>query len=114
MSKYPFYSQLEHAVSIIEGRRSNGRVMPMSGGDFPIVLANGVIDFDVRYALEADNAVICAQTRSYRSRNAVAMENWRGMKCCRRMNTTCGFRRSSKRWMQFNRSKWNKAREVYR
>jgi Protein of unknown function (DUF3237) len=51
----------------IEGPRLNGRVVPMSGGDFPLVRPNGVIDFDARYLLEAeDGAIIYMQNRGYR------------------------------------------------
>jgi hypothetical protein len=39
----------------------------MSGGDFPLVRPNGVIDFDARYLLQADDgAVIYMQNRGYR------------------------------------------------
>jgi len=51
----------------VEGPRLNGRVIPMSGGDFPLQRPNGVIDFDARYLLEADDgAVIYLQNRGYR------------------------------------------------
>lgn len=51
----------------VEGPRLNGRVIPMSGGDFPLVRPNGVIDFDARYLLEADDgAIIYLQNRGYR------------------------------------------------
>ena len=51
----------------IEGPRLNGKVIPMSGGDFPLVRPNGVIDFDARYLLEADDgAIIYLQSRGYR------------------------------------------------
>lgn len=51
----------------IEGPRLNGRVIPMSGGDFPLVRPDGVIDFDARYLLEADDgAIIYLQNRGYR------------------------------------------------
>ena len=52
---------------IIEGPRLSGRVIPMSGGDFPLVRPDGVIDFDARYLLEADDgAIIYLQNRGYR------------------------------------------------
>lgn len=55
------------ASGTIEGPRLNGRVLPMSGGDFPLVRPNGVIDFDARYLLEADDgAIIYLQNRGYR------------------------------------------------
>lgn len=39
----------------------------MSGGDFPLQRENGVIDFDARYLLEADDgAVIYLENRGYR------------------------------------------------
>jgi hypothetical protein len=51
----------------VEGPRLNGIVIPMSGGDFPLVRPNGVIDFDARYLLQADDgAVIYLQSRGYR------------------------------------------------
>src|ERR1700733_8741523 len=58
----------------IEGPRLNGRVIPMSGGDFPLVRPNGVIDFDARYLLEADDgAIIYMQNRGYRWGSEEAM-----------------------------------------
>ena len=51
----------------VEGPLLNGRVVPMSGGDFPLMRPNGVIDFDARYLLEADDgAIIYMQNRGYR------------------------------------------------
>jgi hypothetical protein len=51
----------------IEGPMLRGRVIPMSGGDFTLVRADGVIDFDARYLLEAeDGTVIYLQNRGYR------------------------------------------------
>jgi Protein of unknown function (DUF3237) len=51
----------------IEGPLLRGRVIPMSGGDFPLVRADGVIDFDARYLLEAeDGTVIYMQNRGFR------------------------------------------------
>ena len=92
---HPFFPKLEHVFTIsidltglkwvkptsqgatraavyaasgkIEGPRLNGKVIPMSGGDFPLVRPDGVIDFDARYLLEADDgAVIYMQNRGYR------------------------------------------------
>jgi hypothetical protein len=55
------------AAGEISGPRLNGRVIPMSGGDFPLVRPNGVIEFDARYLLEADDgAVIYLENRGYR------------------------------------------------
>ncbi len=55
------------ASGTITGPRLQGKVIPMSGGDFPLVRPNGVIDFDARYLLEADDgAVIYMQNRGYR------------------------------------------------
>ena len=55
------------ASGTVEGPRLNGRVIPMSGGDFPLSRENGVIDFDARYLLEADDgAVIYLENRGYR------------------------------------------------
>lgn len=51
----------------VEGPRLNGTVVPMSGGDFPLARDNGVIDFDARYLLEADDgAIIYLQNVGYR------------------------------------------------
>ncbi len=102
MTAHPFAPTLEHAFTIsielaglqwikptaigatraavyaasgtVEGPRLNGRVIPMSGGDFPLVRPNGVIDFDARYLLEADDgAVIYLQNRGYRWGSEEAM-----------------------------------------
>lgn len=55
------------ASGTVAGPRLNGKVIPMSGGDFPLQRPNGVIDFDARYMLEADDgAVIYMQNRGYR------------------------------------------------
>jgi hypothetical protein len=51
----------------IAGPRLQGKVIPMSGGDFPLVRADGVIDFDARYLLEAsDGTIIYLQNRGFR------------------------------------------------
>src|SRR5580693_8637093 len=42
----------------IDGPMLRGRVIPMSGGDFPLVRADGVIDFDARYLLEAEDGTV--------------------------------------------------------
>jgi hypothetical protein len=63
------------ASGTVEGPRLNGRVIPMSGGDFPLVRPNGVIDFDARYLLEADDgAIIYLQNRGYRWASEQAMD----------------------------------------
>lgn len=50
-----------------EGPNIRGIVLPMSGGDFPLVRPDGVIDFDARYLLETDDgALIYVQNRGYR------------------------------------------------
>lgn len=55
------------AAGTVAGPRLNGRVIPMSGGDFSLLRGNGVIDFDARYLLEADDgAVIYLENRGYR------------------------------------------------
>ena len=55
------------ASGTVEGARLNGRVIPMSGGDFPLLRPDGVIDFDARYLLEADDgATIYMENRGYR------------------------------------------------
>ena len=59
----------------VAGPRLTGRVVPMSGGDFPLVRPDGVIDFDARYLLEAeDGAVIYMQNRGYRWGAQTVME----------------------------------------
>ena len=51
----------------VEGPKLNGIIVPMSGGDFPLTRPNGVIDFDARYLIEADDgAIIYLQSRGYR------------------------------------------------
>lgn len=50
----------------VEGR-INGRVVPMSGGDWALKRADGVIDFDARYMLELDDGTpVYLQNRGYR------------------------------------------------
>lgn len=50
-----------------EGPSIRGKVLPMSGGDFPLVRPDGVIDFDARYLLETDDgAIIYLQNRGFR------------------------------------------------
>lgn len=50
-----------------EGPHIRGIVVPMSGGDFPLVRPDGVIDFDARYLLEThDGTSIYVQNRGYR------------------------------------------------
>src|SRR5579871_6432285 len=66
------------AQGTVAGPMLSGRVVPMSGGDFPLVRPNGVIDFDARYLLEADDgAVIYMQNRGYRWGDEAAMERMR-------------------------------------
>jgi hypothetical protein len=64
------------AAGEVTGPRLNGRVIPMSGGDFPLVRPNGVIDFDARYLIEADDgAIIYLENRGYRwARSEAAAE----------------------------------------
>lgn len=55
------------AQGVVEGPLLNGTVVPMSGGDYPLSRPNGVIDFDARYLLEADDgAIIYLENRGYR------------------------------------------------
>jgi len=55
------------AEGTVEGPSIKGRVIPMSGGDFPLVRPNGVIDFDARYLLELDDGtIVYLQSRGYR------------------------------------------------
>ena len=64
-----------YAVSgTVEGRIS-GRVVPMSGGDFPLVRADGVLDFDAKYLLELDDGTpVMLHNRGYRWGSAEAMD----------------------------------------
>lgn len=39
----------------IEGPRLNGRVVPHSGGDWPLFWPGGLVDFEAHYMLEADD-----------------------------------------------------------
>jgi len=51
----------------VEGPNIKGIVIPGSGGDWPWVRSDGVIDFDARYMLRTDDdAVIYLQSRGYR------------------------------------------------
>ncbi len=55
------------AEGVVEGPLLNGKIVPMSGGDFPLQRENGVIDFDARYLIEADDgAIIYLENRGYR------------------------------------------------
>lgn len=55
------------AAGTVEGPNIRGRVIPYSGGDFPLVRPNGVIDFDARYLLELDDGtLVYLQSRGYR------------------------------------------------
>jgi hypothetical protein len=94
-TQHPFQPQLEHAFTIsitlsrpywvkpsargdlraaiyaesgvVEGPLLNGTIVPMSGGDFPLQRTNGVIDFDARYLIQADDgAIIYLENRGYR------------------------------------------------
>ena len=63
------------AQGTFEGPRIRGIVIPMSGGDYPLVRPNGVIDFDARYLLQADDGTpIYLQSRGYRWAEGDAME----------------------------------------
>jgi hypothetical protein len=42
----------------VEGPRLNGEVVPNSGGDWPLIRADGVIAFDARYLIRADDGTI--------------------------------------------------------
>jgi hypothetical protein len=55
------------AEGTIDGPLIKGTVVPMSGGDWPLVRPNGVIDFDARYLLELeDGTIVYLQSRGYR------------------------------------------------
>ncbi len=52
---------------VIEGPMLQGKVMPMSGGDYPLARPNGVLDFDARYMLELDDGtLVYLQNRGFR------------------------------------------------
>lgn len=66
------------ASGTINGPRLRGQVIPMSGGDFPLVRPDGVIDFDARYLLETDDgAIVYMQNRGYRWGETAVMERLR-------------------------------------
>ena len=66
------------ASGTIAGPRLSGKVVPMSGGDFPLVRPDGVIVFDARYLLETDDgAIIYMQNRGYRWGSESVMERLR-------------------------------------
>lgn len=65
------------ASGTVKGR-INGIVVPMSGGDFPLVRADGVLDFDAKYLLELDDgAHIMIHNRGYRWGSDDAMQRLR-------------------------------------
>lgn len=67
------------AAGTVAGPRLNGRVIPMSGGDYSLLRNNGVIEFDARYLLEAeDGSIIYLENRGYRwAKDDVAAEQMR-------------------------------------
>jgi hypothetical protein len=68
----------------IDGPLLRGKVIPMSGGDFPLVRPDGVIDFDARYLLEAeDGTLIYQQNRGSRWAKSLCVRR-RGGKDSRR------------------------------
>lgn len=51
---------------LVEGPRLNGRAVPNSGGDYALFRPDGVLAFDARYMLEADDgALILMHNRGY-------------------------------------------------
>jgi len=51
----------------IDGPAIRGIVIPQSGGDWPLVRPDGVIDFDARYLLRSDDGVVIyMQNRGFR------------------------------------------------
>lgn len=57
-----------------EGPRIRGRVLPNSGADWALLRPDGVIDFDARYMLEADDGTpIYIQNRGFRWGSEEAM-----------------------------------------
>jgi hypothetical protein len=58
----------------VTGPLLNGKLVPRSGGDYPLVRPNGVIDFDARYVIEADDgSAIYLQSRGFRWGSEEAM-----------------------------------------
>jgi len=52
----------------------NGIVMPMSGADWALVRADGVLDFDARYLLELDDGtIVYVQNKGFRWGGQAAM-----------------------------------------
>ncbi len=73
------YGSERAAIYLLDGTVTgpdiNGIVLPNSGGDFPWVRPDGVIDFDARYMLQTDDgANIYFQSRGYRWGTKDAME----------------------------------------
>jgi hypothetical protein len=61
-----------------EGPAIRGKVLPDSGGDWPLVRPDGVLDFDARYLLQTDDGVlIYMQNRGYRWGSPEVMERMR-------------------------------------
>ena len=55
------------AAGTFEGPRLKGTVLPGSGGDYPHVRPDGVLDFNARYMLqEDDGTIIYMQNRGFR------------------------------------------------
>ena len=58
-----------------------GKVMPMSGGDWALVRADKVLDFDARYMLQLDDGtIIYMQNRGFRWGTDEAMQRMRDQK----------------------------------
>lgn len=76
--------QTRAAVYLKEGKisgRINGRVLPGSGGDWALIRADKVLDFDARYLLELDDGtVIYMQNRGYRWGSDEVMQAMREQK----------------------------------
>jgi Protein of unknown function (DUF3237) len=65
------------ADGTIEGPGIKGKVLPMSGGDWPLVRPDGVIDFDARYLLELDDGtIIYLQNRGFRWARTPEVAEW--------------------------------------
>ena len=51
---------------LIEGPRLNGRIVPMSGADYATVRADGIVDFNAHYLMQAnDGTYIYIVNRGY-------------------------------------------------
>ena len=63
------YTPINERGGLIRGPRLNGKVLPLSGADYPHMRADGIMEFDAHYLLEADDgARIYIHNTGYGSR----------------------------------------------